>query len=344
MEQKMNLRALAKSLNLSISTVSKALNNSHEISAATKKRVKEAAKLHNYVPNFMGQNLKARKTKTIGVVIPDVLPHFFAKALHSIETTASQLGYKIIFCLSNESTEKEAESIRTLINGSVDGIIMSLAKETQANDDCDHLLKLKDYQIPLVLFDRVTHAIKCDKIRINDAEIAEEATHYLSTSGRRNILYLSSLSKTSVDKRRHEGYLRAVRSRKLENHTLHVTRKQEFEPKILRAFKENSIDAILAADELTAIIAMKIAITHGYSVPEDISVIGFTNGLMGENFVPSLSTVEQYAEDQGKLAVETMIARIEERLPEDFVSKVLQTSIIHRGSTIPAPIFSSLQV
>lgn len=276
MERKITLKELAKLLNVSISTVSKALNDSNEINLDTKARIQKVAKENNYVPNEFAQSLKGKRARTIGVIIPDVLAQFFAKSLNGIETTASRLGYKLLICISNESSKKEAESIKTLVNGNVDGIIMSLAKETQANKNYDHFKQAIDLKVPIVLFDRVSEALQCDKITINDFEIAGEATKELYESGCRNIIYLSTIFDTSVDEQRQAGYLSAIAARDLQSRILHIKRYESFEENLVQLLKTSPVDAILAADELSAICAMRIAIQNGYRIPEEISVIGFT--------------------------------------------------------------------
>ncbi|MDT0644347.1 LacI family DNA-binding transcriptional regulator [Zunongwangia sp. F363] len=341
MEQKVTLKKLAGLLNLSISTVSKSLNDSPEISAQTRSRVKQLALLNNYIPNGMAQSLKANKTKTIGVIIPNILPSFFTKALYGIESTAGKAGYRIIICISNESTQKEAESLKTFLNGRVDGIILSLAKETQQTNKLDHLNRIIDYGIPLVLFDRISNELRCDSISIDDHKIAEKATDEMHESGCRNIIYLSTIFDTSVDLQRQNGYAMSQAKHRAKPFVLHIRDDEAFEEKLLPVLAEKSVDGILAADELSAIRSMRAAIKHGYKIPEDLSVIGFTNGFMGEHFLPSLSTVNQHAEEQGKLAVETLISRLQMdndktldiKNNPDPVQHILETLIIHREST-----------
>jgi LacI family transcriptional regulator len=207
MEKKCTLKDLAKILNLAVSTVSKAINNSPEISKLTKIKVQNTALLYNYTPNKSAQNLKSKRTKTIGVIVPDLLSHFFAMAIHGIETEADSKGYKIIICLSNESKEKESESIKTLINGSVDGLIISLSKETQITGDYRHFEEALKYNFPIVLFDRTFERMICDKISINDQLAAKKATEHLLKTGCRNIIFLSTISGTSVGEKKKEDWL-----------------------------------------------------------------------------------------------------------------------------------------
>ncbi|MCG9973091.1 LacI family DNA-binding transcriptional regulator [Christiangramia crocea] len=333
MDQRVTLKELARLLNVSISTVSKALNDSPEISPQTRKRVKELAALNHYVPNMLAQNLKTKHTRTIGVIIPAILPHFFAEALHGIETKASELGYRIIICISNESIQKEAESVQTLIKGQVDGLIMSLSQETQAKTEIGHLQPIFSHKVPLVLFDRVLNQIECDKVHINDSLQAEQATMALFNSGCKKIAYFSGISDTSVDDERKKGYLEAVKNLGGSRKVVKFDPRDFPDEKLKKLIETRKIDGILASDELSAILVMKSALNSGFEIPEDLSVIGFTNGIMSEHFRPSLSTVDQHAEQQGKLALETMVDRIEGKLPEEYVEYKLETSIIHRKST-----------
>ncbi|MEO2126680.1 MAG: LacI family DNA-binding transcriptional regulator [Christiangramia sp.] len=335
MENRVTLKELSKLLNVSISTVSKALRDSPEISPETRKKVKELAELNQYVPNALAQNLKNRKTKTIGVIIPSILPHFFAKALHGIETKAAELGYGIIICISNESREKEAESIKRLMNGRVDGLILSLSRETQASKDTSHIMDILKYRIPLVLFDRVLEEIDCDKVSINDALQAEQATIKLFQQSCRKIVYCTGISNTSVDDQRKTGYLQALESLKLDSNFVEFDTPEVASAAIQKLLKQDKMDAVLASDELSAILAMKSILKSGYRIPEDVAIIGFTNGSMSEHFVPSLTTVDQHAEEQGSLALETMVDRIEGKLPADKLNYKLETSIIQRDSTLP---------
>lgn len=335
MEGKSTLKDLAKILNLSVSTVSKAMNNSAEISDFTKKKVRSIALLNNYTPNKLAQSLKAKRTKTIGVIIPDVLMTFFAMAIHGIEKTANSYGYKVIICLSNESLTKEAESISTLIDGSVDGLIMSLSKETQSKSEYGHFEEAIRYNTPIVLFDRTSEFIICDKIKINDSLAAKEATEHLLKIGCRNIIFLTTIFGTSVGEKRRIGYLKAIENTGVECIVLNIENYDQFEDILLSELRKHKVDGIVAADELSAISSIRYAIKNKYRIPEDISVIGFTNGVLGENFIPSLTVVDQHATMQGSIAAETLIKRLEKKIPVEPVHRVLKTSIIERQSTRP---------
>lgn len=332
-EHNITIKELASLLNVSTSTVSKALNNSPEISDETRERIQKFAKSKNYVPNTTAQNLRSRKTKTIGVIVPDILPNFFAQSVYGIEKSARKRGYKVIFSLSNESIKEERESIKTLINGQVDGVIMSLSRETQSTMDTEHLKALIDRKIPLLLFDRVINELKCDKVVINDAVQAEQATELLRDIGCKTIGYFSSISDTSVDTQRKLGYSKAIKKSNQSGITINIEPTKLTPLTIDSLIVKNKIDGILASDEVSAILIIKNAMELGIKVPQELSVIGFTNGSMSEYFTPSLTCVDQQAQKQGEIALNTIVDRIEGKLTDNLTEITLETSIIKRQST-----------
>jgi len=166
--KKLTIKDIAKQFNVSISTVSKALNDSYEISEATKEKIQKYAKEHNYKPNFNALSLKNRSTKTIGVIMPTMLNYFFAQVFKGIEKTALEKGYKVITCISNQSFDKEVEIIEMLSNGSIDGFLLSMAKETELSNKYDHFNESIENGTPIVMFDRVAKSIACDKVVTDD--------------------------------------------------------------------------------------------------------------------------------------------------------------------------------
>ena len=210
MKAKATLKQIAKELNVSVSTVSKALNDSPEISEQTKTKIKEYAKLKNYKPNVIGLNLKNRKTKTIGVIIPNILNSFFAKVFSGIEKVADEKGYNVIMCISNESLEKEAHTLEMLSNGTIDGFILSVSEEAQKQNNYDHFKEIINDGTPIVMFDRIAEGIDCDKVIVDDFDSALDPTQRLIDLGCKNIALLSSVDNLSVGKLRFEGYLKAL--------------------------------------------------------------------------------------------------------------------------------------
>lgn len=322
-------------LNISVSSVSKALSNSPEISEATKKKVRQLAKEKNYVPNMLAVSLKSQKTNTLGVIIPNIRDEFFAMVLDGIEREASKRGYKVVICISNESFKKEKDSLNTLINGSVDGILISLSKETQQKKSYGHLEALVNQHYEMVMFDRTCEAIDCDKVIIDDLKGAFHATERLLTSGCKNITFLSTIYETNVGNIREKGYREAITTKTSHGLpvVLNIKNYEEFEVRLTEHIKTHKTNAILAADELSAIYTMQTVQMHGYVIPDDISIVGFTNGSLAKSSLPSLTTVSQHAENIGKTAVQTIIKRIEKTYTGKPRRKIIKTELIERNST-----------
>ncbi len=332
------LKDLAKELNVSISTVSKALNNSYEISEDTIAKVKELAKKYNYKPNKAALSLKKSKTRTIGVVLPNILNPFFARSLHSIEQEASKHDYSIITCISNESIDKEKKSIELLTDGSVDGFLISVAEETQTSGEVEHLEELMLYnRLPVVMFDRFIKSIDCDKVIIDDLKAVYEATNYLISEGRKKIILLDSLTGLNVGKLRVDGYKKAIEeSNSYKNAPIifEVTNDANVDDsieKIMSAHKD--IDAIIAIDNVLGVVALNIARKFNISMPSELSIIGFS----GKNVVvftnPKLTTISQHTEEIGKRALQLLIDRIEKKDVSENKTLVIDTNLIHRETT-----------
>jgi len=303
------LKELAKLLNISVSTVSKALNDSHEISENTKRRVNELAEKLNYKPNRIAQQLKNNKTKTIGVILPTVTNPFFAEVLHGIEKAATENDYDIIVCLSNESLEKEKRSLELLSNGSVDGFLITVARESQVKEQTGHIAEVLNTKIPVLMFDRVVNEISCDKVIANDFQVVYDATQYLIKSEKRkNILLVSNIEELSVGKLRIRGYRKALEEARLESNILKLDNVKDVDKTIyeyLQAHPET--DGIISIDHITGIIAINMAKNLNKDIPKDLSVIGF--GYEHTNLLssPKISIVHQNAYNIGEMSVKLLI-------------------------------------
>ena len=331
------LKQLAKELNVSISTVSKALNNSEEIGEETARRVKELAALYNYKPNKVALSLKSNKTKTIGVIIPNILNRFLAKVLFGIEKEATERGYNIITCISNESLEKEKESLQLLANGSVDGFILSVAEESQINNEVEHFKRTIKQGLPIVMFDRVAHDVLCDKVIVDDFDATYNATKSLINEGRKHIVFISNINDISVGKLRERGYNKAIEeSNNQMPLVLKIKKKDDHQKKIKSFFKKNkTIDAVIAADTSSGIIALNTAVHFGLKVPKDISVIAFASKSESNHTLPKLTTIRQHAKEIGAHAAELLINRIQNTgVEEDMKTKIIKTSLVKNKSTL----------
>ncbi|PKA98836.1 LacI family transcriptional regulator [Flavobacteriaceae bacterium MAR_2009_75] len=340
MKQKITLKHIARELQVSISTVSKALKNSEEISADTKETVQAFAKLYNYKPNNIAVSLKNKRTKNIGVVIPDIVHHFFTTVFRGIEKYANEQGYNVIICVSDESFDKEVINMEMLNNGSIDGFIMSLSAETQQKDDITHLKQVVEQGIPLVLFDRVTDDLDCDKVILNDKEIAYQATIKLLDEGRKRIALATTESYFNVSEKRAEGYKQALKEHNIEvddNLILVLPYDDIQEEMIHKFFDEVEVDAILSVNEIFAIQCMEVAKKRGLKIPEDISFIGFTDGLLSRYSNPTLTVVAQHGVQMGEIAAKMLIDRVESEISGDedetYRTETVQATIIDRKST-----------
>lgn len=333
--KKITLKDIASHFKVSISTVSKAINDSHEISAALKLRIQQYAKEKHYKPNRLALNLLNKSTKTIGVVVPNILNYFFVQVLYGIEKVANEKGYNIISCISDESLVKETKTLEFLDSGTVDGLIISLAEETQNNNSFEALRAILDNDIPLVLFDRITEAVDCDKVIVDDAEAGYKITKYLISIGSKNIAVVNPISSSSVGKLRVEGYKKALAEVGVDYDPkliLNITEKDDLD--LLMSFLLNykNIDAIIGFDEITAVRVLQIVKERGYNVPGDISIIGFTNGQLSKYVTPALTMVSQHGKYIGEMTAKLLIDRISNP-DKPYETKTVKTSLLVRDST-----------
>ncbi len=338
MKPKATLKQIAKELNVSVSTVSKALSNSPEISEPTKIKVQEFAKLKNYKPNNIAVNLKNKRSRTIGVIIPNILNPFFAKVFSGIEKAANEKGYNVITCISNESLEKEIHAMDMLSNGTIDGFILSVAEETQKEQDFHHFKEAMADDLPIVMFDRISDEVACDKVIVDDFDSAVYAMGHLIKTNCKNIALVSTIDNLSVGKLRAEGYLKALKDNGYkinEEIILRTDNTDEFDEKLKKMFETQTIDGVFALDEHASVMAMKAAIKKGMKIPEDISLIGFADGVWSKRLTPSLSTVSQHGPEIGEAAAEMLIKRLESKEGEepDYETRVIKTELRQREST-----------
>ncbi|HEX9825069.1 MAG TPA: LacI family DNA-binding transcriptional regulator [Flavobacteriaceae bacterium] len=347
MKRKITLKQIARELDVSISTVSKALKDSLEISQDTREKVQAFAKLYNYRPNNIALSLKNRKTKNIGVIIPEIVHYFFSKAINGVELVANKRGYNVIIGLSNESFDKEVINMEMLANGSIDGFIISIAKETLSVQDYHHFKETINQGMPIVMFDRVIDEIECDKVIVDDVNGAKLAVNKLVSNGCKTIAIVSTRDYISVGRLRTQGYLEALEENDIKpnpNLILKVDDKFVTDDylNILEAeitqllIKNKTIDGILAVNEIYALTAIKAARKLGKKIPDDIQVIGFTDGVLSRHATPSLTTVRQHGQAMGEKAAELLIDKLEnenEDLEEEYKTIVIETDLVEREST-----------
>lgn len=339
MKSKATLKQIAKELNVSVSTVSKALSNSPEISEPTKIKVQEFARLKNYKPNNIAINLKNKRTKTIGVIIPNILNPFFAKVFSGIEKAANEQGYNVITCITNESLKKEIHTMEMLSNGTIDGFILSISEETQKKQNFKHFKEAIAEDLPIVMFDRISDEVNCDKVIVDDFDSAVHGVNHLIKSGCRNIALLSTIDNLSVGKLRADGYSKALEDNGYainDDIIIRTDSPEDFDKKLEALFKRKGIDGIFALDEHASVMAHKTAIKKGIKIPEELSIIGFADGVWSRRLTPSLSTVSQHGPEIGEAAASMLIKRLQSK-PDDvkpaYETLVIKTELRQREST-----------
>lgn len=338
MKPRITLKKIAKEFGVSISTVSKALKDSHEISEETRGKIKAFADYYHYKPNNLALQLRNQKTSVIGVIVPEIVHHFFSTVINGIEKYATEKGYNVMVCLSNESYEKEVSNMSVLTNGSVDGLIISIARETQQNQNFKHFEAIINDDFPLVLFDRINDDVECDKVIIDDVGGAFKATNHLVEIGSKRIALLTTQDFITVGSLRKKGYIKSLNKNKIsvdENLIYKIDDKESLYDQIKKAINvANPPDAILAVNEIYAAIALKVAKESGLKIPEDIAIIGFTSGLISEYTDPPLTCVEQHGFLMGKQVAELLINRIESTAPSEFQKVVISPNLKIRRSTL----------
>lgn len=335
--KKLTIKDIAKQFSVSISTVSKALNDSYEISQATKEKIQKYAKEHNYKPNFNALSLKNRSTKTIGVIMPTMLNYFFAQVFKGIEKTALEKGYKVITCISNQSFEKEQEIIEMLSNGSIDGFLLSMAKETELKDNYNHFKQTIENGTPIVMFDRVPTSIACDKVVTDNITSASNTVEYLYKKGHKKIAFISTMSDLNIGKQRFIGYKKGLEKVGLafsENLVLNILEKdyKKYVKQVKPFIQNNEIDAVIATGESVAVSAMKAIKKSGKKIPKDVAVIAFSNGILSRHSSPKMTTISQHGEQMGAKATQILIDKLKNK-NTDIITEVIKTDIVLRDST-----------
>lgn len=339
MKRKITLKQIAKELDVSISTVSKSLRNSPEIGEETRLKVQAFAKFYHYKPNNIALSLKNRKTKTIGIIIPEIVHHFFSTVINGIEQVANEKGYSVVICLSDDSFDKEVLNMELLANGSIDGFIMSLSKETQFKGDFHHITEVINQGMPVVMFDRITNEVLCDKVIIDDKQAAYEAVQSLIDKGRKKIALLTTVDYVSVGKLRTDGYIKALLDNGLpfdEHLIIKIEDIDTCEIIISKLLEEEAIDAVFAVNEIFAVTCIKTANKIGLNVPKDLAVIAFTDGMISKYSTPTITTVSQSGVKMGNRAAKIIIDRLEseeESEEENYITEVVETFLVEREST-----------
>ncbi len=334
--KKASLKTIAAELGVSISTVSKALRNSKEISKEKREKIQAFAKYLNYSPNKMALGLRHQKTLVIGVIVPEIVHHFFSSVISGLEKKANEHGYNIMIGLSNDMLKKEQELIKAFTNGSVDGLIISLSKESLQKQEYSHLTELLRNEFPLVFFDRAPKEMPVHKVLVDDLEGGYKATKHLLKQGVKYPCIISTPNHINVGKEREMGFLKALKEYKVENYKiLHINEEYDIELQIAELFNTHFIpDGIFAVNELYASIALKEAQKKEILVPDELKLIGFTNGIISRTTSPQLTTVDQHGKQMGQTAMNILLNNINKPSSSNKpMTFIIPTDIIQRESS-----------
>jgi LacI family transcriptional regulator len=338
------IKDIARELGLSISTVSKALSDSHEISEKTKKIVREYADTNNYRPNPIAKSLKQGHSKSIGIVISTIDNDFFSQAINGIESVAYNKGYNIIITQTHESYDLEVRNVKHLTFRSIDGLLISLSAETH---DIEHLQVLQKKGLPIVFFDRVGDDIETHKVIADNFKGAYDGTTHLINSGYKTIAHVTSSPGLSITAERLAGYKKALEDNGVaynENYTKYCQHGGRDLNEIETALNalltmDARPDAIFTASDRITTITLALLHQLNISIPEEIALLGFTNTKLAAVLNPSLSAIVQPGFEIGKTAMEMLISLIESKRPvTEFETTTLQTQLFIRASSTPLPV------
>jgi len=331
--ENITIKDIARELGISPSTVSRALKDHPDISQATRDAVNELAERWNYRPNPIALSLKSGSSKTIGVIIPDVVHFFFSTVISGIEDVVYQRDYNMILCQSNEMWEHEVKNIKTLLSSRIDGILASVAKTTT---DFGHYRSITDKDIPLVFFDRAAEEIDTDSVVIDDETGAYRAVNHLLRMGKKRIVHLAGPPRLAIARNRLNGYLKAMKEYRITPQDDYIVKCDDIEsaeriiPELLK--QTPGPDAFFAVNDLTAAQTLMIVKRHGLRIPQDIAIVGFTNSQIATLTDPGLTSVDQKGFEMGQMAARLLIDRIENR-HGPVQKKIITSDLVIRGSS-----------
>jgi len=329
------IKDIAEKLGISPSTVSRALKDHPDISKGTKIAVRELADKLNYEPNAIALSLRSSRSNVIGLIIPEIVHYFFSQVISGIEDVANDAGYHVIICQSNESYYRESKNVQALLSSRIEGLLLSVSKETR---DLDHLRNLRKKNIPIVFFDRLPKDFEADHVVIDEYNGAYQAVKHLIEIGCKRIAHLGTTQDIGIGRDRYNGYIQA-----LTDHNLPIDEGLIVDCDTYKAarlitrrliYELNPADGIFAVNDRTAIGAMQTAKECGKKIPEELAVVGFSNGIYSNMTDPPLTTVEQFGHKMGQKAARMLLDRLFSGEDHPAVREVIESQLIIRGSTV----------
>jgi len=334
-KKNITIHDLALALNITASTVSRALNDNPRISDATKKRVQEMAEKMGYQPNIAAANLRKGKGNNIGVIVPRINRSFFSTAIGSIEESARTLGYNVIIAQTHEKYINEVESVITMLNARVDGILISLSAETK---NFEHLEQITKRRARLVFFDRICESLNASSVELNDYRVGKEVAAHFLEMGAKSFGFLGGPDYINVYKNRWKGFIDTLNSNNIANEKVlfntHALTRQEGRNAGLKLMEKNCIpDAVFCVSDFAALGIYQLFRENGISIPDRAMVAGVANEPFAEFLTPGLTSVDQNSEAIGKAAVNLFFNETEGHDTKQ-IKKVIEPRLIIRGSTL----------
>ncbi len=336
-KERATIHDIARKLNITASTVSRALNDNPRISEETKKAVLKAARKLNYQPNMIAAALRNGRSNIIGIIVPTVDRTFFSSVVRGIEEIANQSKYNVMICQTYDDYDKEVETINALLNARVDGIIASHGKSTT---DFSHFLKVKERGIPLILFDRSNDELQVSQVLIDDYLGAFRATGHLAQQGCKRIAHFTNTRKISIYKERLRGYKDALIANGLKYDPALVTESnlqlEDGRNSMLQLLKLKQLpDAVFSASAYGAMGALQICNEKGIKVPQQVAIAGFSNEPFTSFTEPAITTVDQHSMRMGNAAAQIFLKEAASESGSYVPQKVVLTpDLIIRGSSL----------
>lgn len=335
-DRNLTIKDIAGRLNLSKSTVSRALRDSYDVNPETRARVLSLVKELNFEPNVFAKGLREQKTFNIGVIIPSFQIPFYSVAVGGIHKVLSEAGYNVMTSQTNEAYESELISVNSFLKSKVDGMLISFSANT---NKFDHIRQVADKGLPVVMFNRVAADVDLPSVTVDDYKGAYEAVEYLISRGGRNIAYISGPKSPLLSQRRKQGFLDCMKAYGLASREewiiesdFSVAGGMKAAEEILKL--ETRPDSLFCICDSVAIGAMIAIKRRGIRIPEDVSIMGFTNDFFSGFVDPALTTISQPVSEIGEKAASLLLLQLNRKLTKwDNRKIVLGTSLVVRGST-----------
>ena len=334
-KKRVTIKDLAQELNVSTSTVSRALQDHPALKLETRERVKTLAKKWNYQPNTLALDLLRQSSKIIAVIVPEITSHFFSSTIIGIQDVMVSTEFNIMIFISNESYEEEARIIEKLSKIQLAGVLVAPSSETK---NFDHFRSLQGNGIPLVIFDRDCEGLEAHKVLVDDYRGAFEAVDYLIKTGCKRIAHITVFSHLSTNSNRLRGYIDALKKNGLPVKKEMIIQTEGFNHEdgivpVETLLKSNNLpDAIFAVNDRLAVSAMRTAKKLDFKIPDDISIIGFDDEPHSSYFTPPLSSVWQPVYSMGMLSVRILLQEIKEESTQ-FRNEIFKTELVIRGTS-----------